>query len=67
MENMYRLSIPNGEVRRALVDQLIPRYSGLRENEFSVKMRDLKKKILIADIDGWYSNCSAWTPAVKSV
>ncbi len=31
--DLYRLAIPNGEVRSALVEQLLPRYTGISEEE----------------------------------
>ncbi len=52
-ETLYRLAIPNGEVRQALIDQLMPRYLGLTEKEFPRKMRELKSKVLSGDVNGW--------------
>lgn len=42
---MYRLGIPNGEVRSALVDQLMPMYMGISEDQFSVLLTHLQSNL----------------------
>ncbi|MCD8386581.1 MAG: ATP-binding protein [Bacteroidales bacterium] len=52
-QSLFRLAIPNGEVRSALVDQLLPRYLGINVDRLPMLLEDLKEKVLSADIDGW--------------
>lgn len=52
---LYRLDIPNGEVRNALVDQLMPLYMGISDTEFTIKSRELKRKFNSGDVPGWIS------------
>ncbi|MCC8114646.1 MAG: ATP-binding protein [Bacteroidales bacterium] len=51
--DLFRLAIPNGEVRSALVEELIPRYTGISEDKLPIKLQNLKEKINDGDIDGW--------------
>lgn len=53
-DELYKLTVPNGEVRKALIEQLMPAYMGISEN-IPFKLMDLKKMILSGDIDGWLS------------
>ncbi|MCC8113415.1 MAG: AAA family ATPase [Bacteroidales bacterium] len=39
--NLYRLAIPNGEVRSALVEQLMPKYLGISAKELPMLLDDL--------------------------
>ncbi|MCC8114454.1 MAG: ATP-binding protein [Bacteroidales bacterium] len=50
---LYRLGIPNGEVRSALVDQLIPLYTGIPENDFPLRLKRLQDKVKDGDVTGW--------------
>lgn len=50
---LYRLGIPNGEVRNSLVDDLIPRYMGIDKDDLPLMMRDLRRKLDSADINGF--------------
>lgn len=52
-EAYYRLGIPNGEVRSALVNELMPRYMGLSDNVFTQRYRQLKSQIANGDVPGW--------------
>lgn len=52
-DDLYRLAIPNGEVRSTLLEQLLPRYTGINENELPLKFHNLKEKLTHGDIDGW--------------
>ncbi|MCD8385718.1 MAG: PD-(D/E)XK nuclease domain-containing protein [Bacteroidales bacterium] len=51
--NLYRLGIPNGEVRSALVDQLMPAYTGIKQNEFPLRLARLQEKVRNGDVAGW--------------
>lgn len=52
-DDLYRLAIPNGEVRSTLLEQLLPRYTGINENELPIKFHSLKEKLTHGDITGW--------------
>lgn len=52
-DNLYRLGIPNGEVRSALVDQLMPMYLGVSEDEFPAMLSKLQRLIKDGDVSGW--------------
>lgn len=56
---LYRLGIPNGEVRSALVDQLMPLYMGMDQTEFTNKYDTLTSKFTSGDIAGWISELKA--------
>lgn len=70
-DDLYRLGIPNGEVRRALVDQLMPKYMGISDNEFPLYLRRLhenlkKRKCHWLDrstpiYDSYYSTSTIWS------
>ncbi|MCC8115257.1 MAG: AAA family ATPase [Bacteroidales bacterium] len=42
-DGLFRLGIPNGEVRSALVDQLMPIYLGISEDEFPEMLSKLQR------------------------
>lgn len=52
-EVLYRLGLPNGEVRNALINQLMPKYMGISLSEFTNSYSDLKKKFTSGDVPGW--------------
>lgn len=56
---IYRLGIPNGEVREALVNSLIPKYMGISESDFLVKSRELKRMFISGDVKGWIEELKA--------
>lgn len=50
---LYRLGIPNGEVRSALVNQLMPMYMGISEDRFPELLLSLQQKVKNGDVNGW--------------
>ncbi|MCC8113616.1 MAG: ATP-binding protein [Bacteroidales bacterium] len=50
---LYRLGIPNGEVRSALVDQLMPKYMGISEDVFSLLMTQLLANLKKGNVEAW--------------
>ncbi|MCC8118411.1 MAG: ATP-binding protein [Bacteroidales bacterium] len=52
-DSLYRLGIPNGEVRSALVDQLMPSYLGVSEDEFPEMLSKLQRLVKDGDVSGW--------------
>ncbi|MCC8070800.1 MAG: hypothetical protein LIO90_03240 [Bacteroidales bacterium] len=52
-DRLYRLGLPNGEVRSTLVDQLMPRYMGITQQEFSIRYGKLKAKFTSGDVPDW--------------
>lgn len=50
---LYRLGIPNGEVRSALVDQLMPKFMGLSEEKFSFLLTNLLSNLKKGDAETW--------------
>ncbi|MCC8114590.1 MAG: ATP-binding protein [Bacteroidales bacterium] len=50
---LYRLGIPNGEIRSALVEQLMPRFMGISADTFSELLTDLQDNIKLGQIEGW--------------
>lgn len=51
--NRYRLHIPNGEVRTALVDELIPKFMSISRNSFLSKTANLSDCLLTGNVDGF--------------
>ncbi|MCD8388535.1 MAG: ATP-binding protein [Bacteroidales bacterium] len=51
--DFYRLGIPNGEVRDALVDQLIPTFLGISNQDFSLRLKNLKNYIDKGQVENW--------------
>lgn len=51
-KGLYQLTVPNGEVRCALMEQLMPLYMGISKN-IPMRLQKIKDKILNGDIDGW--------------
>ncbi|MCD8386171.1 MAG: ATP-binding protein [Bacteroidales bacterium] len=51
--DLFRLAIPNGEVRSALVEELIPRYTGISEDQLPVKLQNLREKLWSGDVEDW--------------
>ncbi len=49
----FRLGIPNGEVRSALVDQLMPIYMGISENQFSTLLTRLHVDLKKGETNEW--------------
>ncbi len=49
----YQLGLPNGEVRNALVEQLMPIYMGVDNTEFDDRYRSLKIMFRKGDVPGW--------------
>lgn len=49
----YRLRIPNGEVRSALVDELIPKCMGISQTQFNSAYADILHFINHGDVDGF--------------
>ncbi len=52
-DNLYRLGIPNGEVRSALVDQLMPMYLGVSEDVFPEMLSKFQRLVKDGDVSGW--------------
>ncbi|MCC8114281.1 MAG: ATP-binding protein [Bacteroidales bacterium] len=50
---LYRLGIPNGEVRSALVNQLMPTFMGISEDYFPELLAKLQRKVKDGDVKGW--------------
>lgn len=51
--NLYLLDIPNGEVRSALVEQLMPMYMGISESAFVQRYWELKKYLYSGEVCKW--------------
>ncbi|MCC8117520.1 MAG: ATP-binding protein [Bacteroidales bacterium] len=49
---LFKLSVPNGEVRQSLIEQLMPLYMGISAN-IPMRLNIIKGMILSGDIDGW--------------
>lgn len=49
----YQLGLPNGEVRNALVEQLMPIYMGVNHTDFNERYRTLKLMFRKGDVPGW--------------
>ncbi len=47
----YLLDIPNGEVRSALVEQLMPMYMGISESAFVQRYWELKKYLYSGEVN----------------
>ncbi|MCD8385537.1 MAG: AAA family ATPase [Bacteroidales bacterium] len=58
-DSLYRLAIPNGEVRSAFIDQILPHYTGISEKEIPLRLQNLKDKFAAGDIDGWFKDLRA--------
>ncbi len=65
-DSLYRLAIPNGEVRSALVDQLMPRYLGVSVNKLPMLLQDLKEKVLDGRVDEWLTILKSLVAKVPS-
>ncbi len=52
-DGLFRLGIPNGEVRSALVDQLMPIYLGISEDEFPEMLSKLQRLVRNGDVPEW--------------
>lgn len=57
-EGLYRLCIPNGEVRQSLISQLLPIFMGV-DNNIPLRLNQIKKMVLSGDIDGWLGELKA--------
>ncbi|MCC8114579.1 MAG: ATP-binding protein [Bacteroidales bacterium] len=55
---LYRLTVPNGEVRQSLIEQLMPLYMGISKS-IPVCLLRIKEKVLSGDIDGWLTELQA--------
>ncbi|MCC8115139.1 MAG: ATP-binding protein [Bacteroidales bacterium] len=55
-DKFYQLSIPNGEVREALIMQLLPMYMGVASKNIPGRLIALKEKVLSGNIDGWLTD-----------
>lgn len=62
--NLYRLGIPNGEVQSALVEQLMPIYMGLSENQFPKRLADLKAKVREGNVSGWIEDVKSFISGI---
>ncbi|MCC8113474.1 MAG: AAA family ATPase [Bacteroidales bacterium] len=51
--DLFRLGIPNGEVRNALVNQLMPTFMGISEERFPEMLSRLQRLLKSGDVDGW--------------
>lgn len=51
-DGMYKLGIPNGEVRSALIDQLAPMYLGVQSDAATMLVKRLNKLTNSGDADG---------------
>lgn len=52
-DGYYRLDIPNGEVKRSLIDELIPHYMNISNDEIPMLLRYLKQNISTGNVDGF--------------
>lgn len=52
-DDIYRLQIPNGEVREALIYDLLPKYMGVEESMIPLSLKKLGRMVRNADIDGF--------------
>mgnify|MGYP004446979943 FL=1 len=50
---LYKLNIPNGEVRSALVDELIPKFMGINQDSLPKKLVSIKHMLESGDVDGF--------------
>lgn len=57
-DGLYRLYIPNGEVRQTLITQLLPLFMGINTN-IPLRLSQIKKMVLSGDIDGWLGEIKA--------
>lgn len=58
--DLFRLAIPNGEVRNALVEELLPRYTGISEDRLPILLQNLREKLNAGDAEGWIRELQAF-------
>lgn len=58
-DGVYRLGIPNGEVRYALVSELMPQYMGVSKDDVNTRLLILRRKVMNRDIDGFMTELKA--------
>lgn len=58
-DGIFTLTVPNGEVRQTLMEQIMPLYMGVKEGDTVTKLYTLKEMIMSGDVDGWLKELKA--------